>query len=311
MGREIKRVPLSFDWPANKVWKGFINPHYDGHCKECPTCGGTGYSHFANYLKNQWYGISRFTPADTGSVPFKPDDAVVRRRAENAIERSPEYFGIGEFAVKREARRLCAVYNTHWCHHLDADDVAVLLEKDRLWDFTRVPLNDEHKAIIEKKIADGGNSWLPFNNGYIPTPQEVNNWSICGFGHDSINSGICVDAKAKRLGHDNRCPQCKGHGHVWDSQNNRRRAERWMPTEPPAGDGWQLWETVSEGSPISPVYKTPEQLMIFLVVSGYSAEAAQKFVHGSGWAPSAVSANGKFYNDIESAVLQRGQSTPR
>jgi hypothetical protein len=26
MGRELKRVPLDFDCPLNKVWKGYINP---------------------------------------------------------------------------------------------------------------------------------------------------------------------------------------------------------------------------------------------------------------------------------------------
>jgi hypothetical protein len=29
---------------------------------------------------------------------------------------------------------------------------------------------------------------------------------------------------------------------------------------PPEGPGWQLWETTSEGSPISPVFKTGEEL---------------------------------------------------
>ena len=28
MGRELKRVPLDFDWPLNKPWEGFVNPHY-------------------------------------------------------------------------------------------------------------------------------------------------------------------------------------------------------------------------------------------------------------------------------------------
>lgn len=27
MGREIRRVPLDFDWPIDKVWDGFLNPH--------------------------------------------------------------------------------------------------------------------------------------------------------------------------------------------------------------------------------------------------------------------------------------------
>jgi hypothetical protein len=34
--------------------------------------------------------------------------------------------------------------------------------------------------------------------------------------------------------------------------------------EPPLGDGYQLWETVSEGSPISPVFQTLELLCDWL-----------------------------------------------
>jgi hypothetical protein len=34
MGRELKRVPLDFDWPQDKIWDGYINPHY----QKCPAC---------------------------------------------------------------------------------------------------------------------------------------------------------------------------------------------------------------------------------------------------------------------------------
>jgi hypothetical protein len=34
MGREVRRVPLDFEWPLNKVWEGFLNDHY----VECPDC---------------------------------------------------------------------------------------------------------------------------------------------------------------------------------------------------------------------------------------------------------------------------------
>lgn len=36
MGRQVRRVPLDFDWPLNKPWDGFVNPHY-GPCPD-PTC---------------------------------------------------------------------------------------------------------------------------------------------------------------------------------------------------------------------------------------------------------------------------------
>lgn len=27
MGREMKRVPLDFDYPINQIWKGYWNPY--------------------------------------------------------------------------------------------------------------------------------------------------------------------------------------------------------------------------------------------------------------------------------------------
>lgn len=66
-------------------------------------------------------------------------------------------------------------------------------------------------------------------------------------------------------------------------------------TAPPTGDGYQLWETVSEGSPISPVFATPEELATWMTrnrctVNGpmSSYDAALRFVE-AGWAPSFVS----------------------
>ncbi len=34
--------------------------------------------------------------------------------------------------------------------------------------------------------------------------------------------------------------------------------------DPPEGSGWQMWETVSEGSPVSPVFETAEELARWL-----------------------------------------------
>jgi hypothetical protein len=61
------------------------------------------------------------------------------------------------------------------------------------------------------------------------------------------------------------CPTCEGHGSVEDYPGQRDEAESWEPTEPPAGEGWQMWETTSEGSPSSPVFATPEELAAWCV----------------------------------------------
>jgi hypothetical protein len=55
------------------------------------------------------------------------------------------------------------------------------------------------------------------------------------------------------------CHCCEGEGKVWPK------------VEIPAGDGWQMWETCSEGSPISPVFTTPEELAHWLADNKASA----------------------------------------
>ena len=40
---------------------------------------------------------------------------------------------------------------------------------------------------------------------------------------------------------------------------NRDLRQQWC-YEPPSGEGYQLWETTTEGSPVSPVFKTIDEL---------------------------------------------------
>lgn len=66
------------------------------------------------------------------------------------------------------------------------------------------------------------------------------------------------------------CPTCEGHGSIEKYAGQRVEAEAWEWTEPPAGDGWQMWETTSEGSPQTPVFETPEALADYCAQSGAS-----------------------------------------
>lgn len=283
MGRELKRVPLDFNWPLNETWIGFVNPHYDA-CHTCTHCGSLGYSPEAKVLYDQWYGNAPFDPASKGSQPFKPDHPKVRAFAERQCERTPDYYGSGERAIVREAERLCELYNKCWSHHLDADDVKALIDGNRLWDFTHTWTQ--------------GEGWKPKDPFVIPTPTEVNDWSICGMGHDSLNCWKCVNAACERLGVPSNCSHCEGHGSIWDSPEAKIKAEEWVQEEPPVGEGYQLWETVSEGSPISPVFVTMHELADWLATSedyawkendkGTTYEQWLKFIVGPGWSPSMI-----------------------
>lgn len=219
MGRELKRVPLDFDWPLNTRWKGYINPYC---ATDCMQCDKTGYNPETRKIGDSWYSFDK-----RDWVYVTPD-----RRYNRAA----------------------------WKYNLEQEDVQALLDADSLWDFTRVPINDEQREIVKQKVASGENSWLLEDNGYTPTAEEVNEWAKQGMGHDAINRSICIKAKAKRLGVYGLCPVCNGEGNYFSEDKYRQLAEEWKLVDPPKGDGYQLWETTSEGSPISPVFKTLDEL---------------------------------------------------
>lgn len=81
---------------------------------------------------------------------------------------------------------------------------------------------------------------------------------------------------------------------------------------------WQVFETVSEGTPVTPPFETREELVEYLVENGdfwdqsrrkegrssmpcepWSRRNAEAFVMGSGWAPSMVIDNGKIMSGVE------------
>lgn len=206
--RELKRVPLDFNWPIGEGWRGYLNPH--PHADECPACKGQSYNPETAKIADDFY-----------------DSA-----------------GNG----------------TRWCSNITQDEVEALVAKGRLMDFTRVPINDEQAEVVKKKIADGGNSWLPYDNGRMPTAAEVNEWNEKGMGHDAINRWILIEARATRLGVFGLCENCEGEGIVWANDEAKATYESWEEYEPPEGEGYQLWETTSEGSPSSPVFQSAEEL---------------------------------------------------
>ena len=201
-----------------------------------------------------------------------------------------------------EAKRVCDDWygfddpTRRWCDKITQDEVQALLDAGRLWDFTRVPITLEQKREVVAKIAAGENGWLPYDNGCVPTAEEVNEWSRRGLGHDAINQSICVDARLKRLGIERECPCCKGEGVLWPAEEYARLAEAFVPVEPPAGEGWQLWSTTTEGTPMSPVFETPEKLAQWLVdtkASTFGTDTATyeewlRFINRPSGAPSLV-----------------------
>jgi hypothetical protein len=275
MGRTVKRVPLDFDWELNEPWEGFLNPLYKARKCECEH----GLSPEGEFMHKQWYGYVPFFP----KKPFGPDHPAVVRFAQRQLTNSPEYYGKGDSALRRECQRLAGLFDTRWCHHLDAEDVKALVDGGRLRNFTSSAETPPEGTLVK-----------------YPTPDAVNEWSIGGFGHDALNCYMVIEAKCLRLGYPYQCALCNGHAAIWDNPEEKAAYEAWEPTEPPTGPGYQLWETVSEGSPISPVFATEEDFTRYLLQSGYSRRAIRNFIK-SGWAPSATIVDGELKPNIHAA----------
>lgn len=276
MGREIRRVPLDFDWTLDKVWEGFLTPArlHETDCADCES----GYSSQAQNLYDLWYGKIPFDPTSTGSTPWQADTPAIRARAERNIKEAPDFYGNGESAITREAQRLADHFNSGWLHHLSQDDVNALVEAGRLMDFTHTWSRETGWQKIEPPVT--------------PTAEQVNEWSLRGMGHDSINASVVIRARCEREGIDDTCPTCQGHASTEAYPGQRAEAEAWEPIEPPTGDGWQLWETVSEGSPISPVFATSDELAAWMSDPERGdrwvpQDVAAKFI-ADGWAPSFI-----------------------
>jgi len=89
----------------------------------------------------------------------------------------------------------------------------------------------------------------------------------------------------------------------------------WKPEEM---TWWQVYETVSEGTPVTPAFATQRELVEYLVEHGdlwdqkrrkegcsvmrctpWPRDEAEAFVFGSGWAPSMIVADGKIMGGVE------------
>jgi hypothetical protein len=121
--------------------------------------------------------------------------------------------------------------------------------------------------------------------------------SSSSFGHDTCDKWTATQKiiAAACLPEDwGTCHACQGNGTIWDSPEDEQAADDWKPSGPPTGDGWQIWETVSEGSPISPVFATPVELAQHMAGrkwgadQGNSYESWLRFINGPGWALSMV-----------------------
>ena len=240
MGRELKRVALDFHWPENKVWPGYLNPHY-AKSRECAACGGNGTT----------FAYQRL--GDLVSLLMLSGTDALRGECHPWLRDTPLYHTQGK-TCGRDMAELTAGLAGRESTFMGHDSC------DK-WSATK------------KIIAAAG------------LPGE---W------------GICL--------------ACDGQGIIWDSPADQRAADDWEESGPPGGAGYQIWETVSEGSPVSPVFATPEELARHMAGKAWGADGGSSyeswlnFIQGPGWALSAMLGRDRLRTGPDAALKKREDS---
>jgi hypothetical protein len=262
--REVRRVPLDFEYgELKKVWPGLLMPE-ELRPDPCPECGPpTG-------LTSGGYGDAPDgTPYGDGLTPEA-----------RAIDRTFYPTSIAYSWNGREMERAKALA---WGDKIGQAEVDALIAEGRLRELKQVP---EAEQCLEPCEGDGvpeGAVWRGepcrrfkgHDGGHHPRPSEwvtvprtaaeVNamqhreDGSMAMDAHDGINRHILIRTRCKLLGLTRECPRCEGHGTVFRDDAHKAAYDAWEPQEIPTGEGWQIWSTTSEGSPITPVFETPEE----------------------------------------------------
>jgi hypothetical protein len=292
MSRDVRRVPPDFDWPLKKIWSGYVWPE-KFKSNECPDCT-TGYAPAAQHMYEQWYGNAPFDPASYGSTPYTAAHRIVVAMAQRHIKNAPEFYGRGKAAIAKEAQRLADLFNTCWLNHLIQDDVDALVAARKIQDLT-------HTWSREA-------GWVPIEPTPSLTAEAVNEYHLSE-PLASPNAGAVIHARCEREGVVETCPTCEGHGALEAYPGQRAESAAWKMTDPPTGDGWQLWESVSDGSPITPVFATAELLVDWLTTRGekgdpvpYRRAAAEALVkNGGGMGGTGIAIGGEMFDSARDA----------
>lgn len=211
MGRDLKRVPLDFDWPKGKTWEGFINPHD----KPCPEAGKTC-----------------FNGENAASVYLQHLTSM--------------FCVIAESAERGETHPYCKEL-PYKSMHPD-------------WAIQPKDVRDKFMDVVDKLIGGRRKDRIRRFGG---SDHEI-------FFKILAIAGIKNPKKGrKKPAYDwSHCPVCKGENL---DPAVKKASKAWKEYEPPKGNGFQLWETTSEGSPISPVFSTLDELC------AWAAENASTF----------------------------------
>ncbi len=311
MGREVKRVPVDFDWPTNEVWQGFLRPN-DLEGVPCLACNASGQTHFGWWMQNVMHLVAMLATDVHEQAAQRPMHPWLQEfsRAHGHFE----YLHDGEW-TSAEALHRGGMRPGQAFREMSSRFVVDRPGEDALKFFHGIL-----RSHYAHRFAQDDEYAKYYNPDTLPPVEQVGGsigHSSGGSGSGNIQSAL-LDVLASASGVDFVCPECNGEGATEAYEGQFAARDAWEPSDPPTGEGWQLWETVSEGSPVSPVFPDAEGLAQWLTtpeggkMAGPSRrpmaiEQARGFV-GVGWAPSGFIDAGGVHDGAEyvgtSAVLR-------
>lgn len=148
-------------------------------------------------------------------------------------------------------------YNPHAKkHNMTQDEVDYVIERK---------CQNKHRSEELKRIMAEF-----FPDAEKVTPEIFSKLSLMLWDFSLNLDYMLIAYHSEKEGWDSSCPHCKGEGVLFLNDEIKRLHEEFQWIEPPTGEGYQMWETTSEGSPISPVFKTAEELAEYCEREGVS-----------------------------------------
>jgi len=250
VSREVRRVPLDFTWPLDKVWSGYVRPT-ELSLPTCPDCGGAGWSGGAQWLRSivATLGMAAGHAAATArGEKYRGDRGTIHpylaeypQRPTRRIEvtPTPEQVTAASEAVERIERETGRA-------------APVVLQRAARG----------YPDTVGYELVEPTLDLAELYAGLAGTPVE----RLDQYSNSSAEyTALQVLVRAAGLDPETwlSCTACGGSGEQ-GTPEQRAASEAWGFTDPPTGEGWQMWETVSEGSPISPVFPDREGLIVWL-----------------------------------------------
>lgn len=122
----------------------------------------------------------------------------------------------------------------------------------------------QYKPLYDKTYKEAADEWM----------AEFAAW----------HAGTSEDAKK----HKSEIP------YYWDWGGNPPDRNYYRPDFGAEATHYQVYQTVSEGTPTSPVFASLDEMRVWLLAGGHSERAADAFIKCE-WAPSMIMSAGKMY----------------